>query len=373
MKLKTKVMKLKGWLISISVALILGLSGFYFSGFYEPPAISGYSQSEKSVTIELTHAREPIKFLILPDVPEILNIELLKKNSDNLDLNHGKITIQIKDEPTNGEYSILIFSGSDYLELVRQSQHWLKSTFNFDRPGGYTILGRRSMATKDAAKTELTPLEFFKKPENLSFKPASVTSYDEINYATGLLKSLWSKPIQQGPTSQSYSEFLEQTFEEKMRRVETGEFAVMCQGFRDLFLHASSANDRFRVRPVEANNYSPQIPDLITYGHSTAEVYVSSLNKWVLFDPWLGIIVTKNGVPIGATEMRQIKGQEALIVVPLMDHLPRMYKTKDGQVIHNTFEPKGVKLQKFSCQALGCSPGYQDYFKTFVVRDYLIK
>jgi hypothetical protein len=30
-------------------------------------------------------------------------------------------------------------------------------------------------------------------------------------------------------------------------------------------------------------------------------------------------------------------------------------------------------LQKFTCGALGCSPGYQDYFKKFVVRDFLIK
>jgi len=373
MKIKARLIKLKSWFISISAALILGLGGLYVIGFTEPQAISGYSQSEKSVAIELTHAKKPIKFLMLPNVPETLNIELLEKNSENLNLNQGKITIQIKNEPTSGEYSILIFSGSDYLELVRQSQHWLKSTFNFDRPGGYTILGRRSLATKDSTKAGLTPLVFFKKPEKLRFKPASVSSYDEINYATGLLKKMWSKPIFTGPTPQSYSQFLETTFQEKMRRVQTGEFAVMCQGFRDLFLHASSADDRFRVRPVEAHNYSPQIPDLISFSHSTAEVYVSSLNKWVLFDPWLGIIVTENGVPIGAAEMAQLKGQEALVVVPLMDHLPRVYKTKDGQLVNNPFVPKDVRLFEFSRQVLGCSPGYQEYFKTFVVRDYLIK
>ena len=369
-------MKAKSWLISISAALILGFGGFYVSGSYGPhgpSTISGYSQNDESITIELTLASEPAKFLMLPNVPETLNIELLKQQAENLKFNKGKITIPLKNEPINGEYSILIFAGSEYLELVRQSQSWLKTTFNFDRPGGYTILGRRSLLTKDSEQAMLSTLVFFKRPENLNFKPAHVSSYDEINYATGLLRSLWSKPIQQGPTSQSYAQFLEQTFEEKMRRVETGEFAVMCQGFRDLFLHASSASDLFRVRPVEAYNYSPQIPDLITYGHSTAEVFVSSLNKWVLFDPWLGIIVTKDGVPIGAAEMGQHKGQDTLAVVPLMEHLPRMYKTKDGQVIHNTFEPKDVHLQKFSCQALGCAPGYQDYFKTFVVRDFQVK
>ena len=32
-----------------------------------------------------------------------------------------------------------------YLEIVRQSPRWLKSTFNFDSFNGYTILGRRSI------------------------------------------------------------------------------------------------------------------------------------------------------------------------------------------------------------------------------------
>lgn len=214
---------------------------------------------------------------------------------------------------------------------------------------------------------------FSKKPARLNYQPANVSSYDEINYAAGLLMSLWAKPIQQGPTSKSYDRFLELTFQEKMRRVGSGEFAVMCQGFRDLFLHASSADDHFRVRAIEAYNYAPQIPDLIAYGHSTAEVYVNSLKKWVLFDPWLGIIVTKNGVPIGAAEINQNSDNNALAVVPLMDHLPRMYRTKNGKIIHKTFYPKDVKLNKFSCESLGRSPGFTKYFKTFSVHKYLIE
>ncbi len=369
---------LKGWFISISAALILGLgglyvSGLYVSGLYEPPVISGYSQSEKSITIDLPHFREPIKFLMLPNVPEILDIELLKKNSKNLVLNRGKITIQIKDEATIGEYSILIFSGSDYLELVRQSQYFLKSTFNFDRLGGYTILGRRSFATEASAKAALQPLVFFKKPENLSFKPASVSGYDEVNYATGLLENLWSTPLLQGPSNNDHLEFQEQTFEVKIRRLRIGEFAIQCQEFRNLFLHASSATDRFRARAVDASNYLSQFPDLIAYSHATTEVYVRSLNKWVLFDPWLGIMVTKNGVPIGAAEMVQLKGQEALAVVPLMVNLPKIHEIEDGQLVQSTFDPKDVHIQKFTCEALGCQPGYLEYFKTFITYDYQIK
>lgn len=369
-------MKAKGWLVSISAALIRQLGRFCRCRPCKPkgpPSIAGYSQNSKSLTVELTCASEPAKFLMLPSVPETLNVKLLAQQAEHLEFNNRRITVHTKNEPIHGEYAILIFVGSEYFELVRQSQFWLKNTFNFDRPGGYTILGRRTLSTKDSARPTLPPLVFHKKPENLRFKPVHVASWDEVDYATGLLNVLWSEPIQQGPTSQSYSQFLEQTFEEKMRRVKTGEFAVMCQGFRDLFLHASSATDAFRARPVEAYNYSPQIPDLITYGHSTAEIYVRSLNKWVLLDPWLGIIVTRNSVPLGARDLSKYKRSSDLAVMPLMDRLPRMYRNGDGQLVHNTFEPRNVQLEGFSCQGLGCSPGYLDYFNAIVKRRYQIK
>ena len=66
---------MKNWTIIICAALALGLSGFYVSSFDEPLKISGYSQTEKSVTIIVSSNRKPAKFMILPDVPESLNIE----------------------------------------------------------------------------------------------------------------------------------------------------------------------------------------------------------------------------------------------------------------------------------------------------------
>jgi hypothetical protein len=298
---------MKKWTIVICAALALGLSGFYASSFDEPPKISGYSQTEKSVTIIVSLNRKPAKFLILPDVPESLNIEQIKWQSNSLDVSEGKITIPIKNEPVTGEYSILIFVGDDYVELVRQSQQWLKQIFNFDRTGGYTILGRRSLPIKDSEVklAPFPPLVLSKNPQSINYDPVEISIFDEINHATGLLRSLWSKTIPQGPTSQSYSEFLEQTFEEKMRRLKTGNFSVMCQGFRDLFIHAASANKHFNIRPIEAFNYSPQLPDLISYSHSTTEIYIEQINKWVLFDPWLGIILNKNGIPVGVKELTE--------------------------------------------------------------------
>lgn len=365
-------MKMKNWTVAICAALALGLTGFYASGLHEPPTISGYSQTEKSVTIIIAPTSEEIKFVQLPDVPESLNIEQHKRQSNSLVASRGQITIPIKNEPVTGEYSILVFVGDDYVELVRQSQQWLKETFNFDRMGGYTILGRRSLPTNDSQLTVKSPLVFSKTPHAIDYEPLEISMYDEINHATGLLRSMWSKPIQQGPTSQSYSQFLEETFEQKMSRLRTGNFAVMCQGFRDLFIHAASANKHFNIRAIEAYNYSPQLTDLISYGHATAEIYIKSLNKWVLFDPWLAIIVTKNGIPVGAAEISSMS-DEGLTVVPLVDQLPRMYQNSDGRIINKLFEPKNVSLNQFKCEDLGCSPGYIDYFKSYSIRDFRIE
>ena len=365
-------MKMKKWAIAICAALALGLTGCFASGLHDPLTISGYSQTEKSITFIIAPTSEAIKFVQLPDVPESLNIGQLKRRSNDLVDSKGEITIPIKNEPVTGEYSILVFVGDDFVELVRQPQQWLKEIFNFDRIGGYTILGRRSLLTNDSQLTVGSPLVFSNTPQGIDYEPVKTSMYDEINHATGLLRSMWSKPIQQGPTSHSYSEFLEQTFEVKMNRLKSGDFAVMCQGFRDLFIHAASADKHFDIRLIEAYNYSPQLPDLISYSHSTAEIYIESLNKWVLFDPWLAIIVTKNGIPVGAAEISSMSG-EGLTIVPLVDQLPRMYQNSDGKIINKLFEPKNVSIMQFKCEDLGCSPGYIDYFKSYSIRDFRIE
>lgn len=55
-----------------------------------------------------------------------------------------------------------------------------------------------------------------------------------------------------------------------------GKFAGMCQGMRDMFLHGAMLAG-LRVRAAEAYNYAPQFTELITYGHSTAKVFVKGV------------------------------------------------------------------------------------------------
>ena len=116
-------------------------------------------------------------------------------------------------------------------------------------------------------------------------------------------------------------------------------------------------------------NYYPQLPDLITYGHSTAEVWVQKLNAWVLFDPWLGIIVTKDGVPINSDLLNKATSEDRIVIVPVIKSAPRMYLLKSGDFVYNTFSPGSVSVDKFTCGKLGCAPGYKEYFKNYTVRD----
>jgi hypothetical protein len=337
------------------------------------PLLSGYSQDEKSLTVSFNSIEGKVFYVTLPRVPDTLDVESLRKESLPVDPSANKVLISLANEPLSSEYSIILFIGGDYVELVRQSSLWLKSNFNFDRPGGYSILGRRSLETNFSSVTARGPLSFVDRPKTLNIDPVDVSTFKEINYAAGLLRMMWAQPIQQGPTATSYTDFLEQPFEEKMRRVRSGEFAVMCQGFRDLFVHASTATPQIKIRPVEAYNYSPQIPDLITYGHSTAEIWVEEIESWVLFDPWLGIIVTQNGIPIGAEELGKVKDFGDIAIVPVIESVPRMYRKNDGQVVYNQFLPSTVKAAQFSCNNLGCSPGYSEYFRNIEVREYQLK
>lgn len=339
------------------------------------PVITGYSQDKNSLSLSLNTTEQLVHYVALNGVPAELNIIHLREQSKETRVIDGKVTISTNIDNTTREYSIVIFVQDRFVELIRQSSSWLKHTFNFDKVGGYTILGRRSLDISfsgSSGLTEISPLVFKEKPIQINYSPADISQFPEINCATGLLREMWSRPIQQGPTSESYTIFLEKTFEEKMRRVCAGEFAVMCQGFRDLFIHASSSEGSFQVRPIDAFNYHPQIPDLISYSHATAEIWVESLQRWVLFDPWLGIMIAHKGVPVGAKELCELTDKTDLSLIPLLESMPRIYLKSNGQVVYNAFKPASVKINDFSCQNHGCTPGYVEYFKNHFVRKYHI-
>lgn len=357
------------WMVTVFVSVILPQIAFAKS------CVVDFLQKESSIEVVLDVAFSDVSYLVLPNVPAYLEIDLLKRQSKRVDLEDGILRIEFTtDEPDDGEYSILVFVGNDWFELVRQSSEWLENKFSFKRLGGYTILGRRSVEIYGNLKRNLSPLKLNKKPYLDNIQAAGESKFKEVRIATGLLWKLWSTPLRSGPIDMSYREFLGHTLEEKLEFVRDGKFSVQCQGFRDLFIHASEGIQDLQVRAIEAYNYTPQFSDLISYGHSTLEIWIDSIEKWVLFDPWLAIMVYHNGMPVGAGDLhrhRSIDNPSRYVVFPLIDTIERKFLSDKAYTSYDFF-PSSVSLDRFTCKDIGCSPGYTEYFYYFFIREYEI-
>lgn len=349
--------------------LILGSLPLSSSRAGETKAILDYRQTATEIVVVLDRPCTPAKYLMIPEVPVILDASALAAEAIPVESAGASVRISLSGEPTAGEYSIVLFLAGDYVELVRQSEAWLEREFSFRRAGGYTILGRRSIQVGSRGIRWADPLVVNGRPDAFALAAASVSEYDEIDVSAGLLGALWNRRIRQGPIEKSYRRFLKQPFEDKLRQVRDGDFAVMCTGFRDLFAHAALSIPGLKVRLVEAANYAPRISGLISYSHSTAEIWVEALGKWVIFDPWLAIVVEDHGTPIGVEELLELKNSDAVSITPVLPALPRKYRRGTGEIVDAVFEPDDVQAVRFTCGSLGCSPGYLDYFGFVKLRE----
>lgn len=329
-----------------------------------PPKLVGFHDSADTITLVFDSAAD-ISYTIHATAPDSLGPDdVLRVPPPSTVITSNEITIPLPTiEPADSEYSITVQFGDASVELVRQSESWLQKKFGFDKPGGYTLLGRRDVDTPFIRKTESGPVEFVGKA-GIAVTPVGDSPYASVRLATGLLRYLWAQPIKQGPASLPYNEFLKHPMREKLKIIREGDFAIMCAGFRDLFLHAAADTAGLKIRAVAAMNYSPQLGNLIAYSHATTEIWVPELKRWVLFDPWLGLMVTMNGVPIGAFDIQKNYDKaDDMQIVPLLDEIPRFYQNGDGTVQRTAFRPASVEMTKFSCNELGCTPGYREYFQ----------
>ena len=342
----------------------------------KPLSIVGFTQTPEALEISFNRVPKSIKFICMKHVPLQLSMDELNNLARDVAMDRRILQIPLNDDPADNEYSIFVFADESWFELIRQSAQWLKQKFNFDKPDGYSILGRRSINVCGGPLYSAEALEFAGRPSLPQIRPAGGSRFPEVKMATGLLEFLWCQPVAQGPTSRSYSDFLQHSFEAKLEIVQNGEFALMCQGMRDLFLHASEGIEGLNVRAVEAFNYGRHIPDLISYGHSTAEIWIEELDKYVIFDPWLALMVTDTkGTLIGAEELQRENDtidENNLQILALMDKLPRTYRQSDGTMVQNFFRPASTCLRQFSYVDEGYSPGLVEYFRHLVFRDHVI-
>ncbi len=339
-------------------------------------SIVAFTQTSEALEISFNKSVGSIKIIHMKNVPLQLSLDELNNLATDVTMDRRILKIPLKNEPVDNEYSIFVFADQSWFELIRQSAHWLKQKFDFGKPDGYSILGRRSINVCGGPLYSADALEFAGRPSLPQIRPAGGSKFPEVKMATGLLEFLWCQPVVQGPTSKSYSDFLQHSLEAKLEIVQNGEFALMCQGMRDLFLHASEGVEGLNARAVEAFNYGRHIPDLISYGHSTAEIWIEELNQYVIFDPWLALMVTDTkGTPIGADQLRlenYTADKNNIEIVALIEKLPRTYRHSDGTVVQNFFRPASTCLRQFSYVDEGYSPGLVEYFRNLVFRDHMI-
>ena len=353
--------------------ILLGLLQIGFSGimtlFSESPVITAFRQSENELAIGLRNAPDDWNIKIYSKVPTHLSNDVLVCGRFTAGVQDRILRIPLQLESSDQEYSILVHTGKHYFELIRQSASWLKITFNFELRQGFTTLGRRSIQIELSPFPRMEPICFVGKPPRQQSLAAELTEHVEVNQAAALLRSIWSEPIHVGPTAKSYVWFSSQSYETKLNVVRSGDFRVTCQGLRDLFVHASLADESLKIRPIDLYSYGPQIGELIGHTHAATEVYVSALTKWVLVDPWMGIALAGRRGLVGAFDVVQTNNSDVYQVVPLLDSQTRITHGIENQIKIVTLRPVETDIKAYSISTLGHSPDYLSYFNHVLVRD----
>jgi hypothetical protein len=256
-----------------------------------------------------------------------------------------------------------------FIEIIRQTPAWIKKTFDFEAEMGYSILGRRSYEPVIEKKIQKPPLEFKNIPQNCFFLnqnvrglPIEIIKIPELLIASKIINTIWAGKADDSPTNKSYANFIVKSFEEKLSEIHNGIFPVSCQAIRDMFLHAAFAFPELKVRGVSAYNVTLQFRDLIGYTHAAAEVFIVSLNQWVLIDPWFGFVLRDEcGLYLSAEDIACYSG--SLCAVPLIEKI-NLYHLVDGSLVMQTSrKPIDSKINEYSFSTSGHVPSYSIYFK----------
>jgi hypothetical protein len=332
-----------------------------------------------------------------PGVPEQLDLKCIglhNNHGSGFDKGGANIVLKVapKFEAQINEYSVVLkiyfernailkilvwlgltiredHSGPYYMEIVRQPPVWLKEKFDFESKNGYSILGRGSLEVKAKPRKSSTVITYSGVPDvtliasqDVSSLSRQIGEIEELLIASKIIRAIWDGEVQDSPTLKSYSDFVCQPFENKLNQIRRGEFPVSCQGIRDLFLHGSLAFEGFQARAVNAFNHCPQFPDLIAYTHATAEVYVQSLAKWVLCDPWAGfVLATPEGKLVSAEEVA--RQSDHLAAIPLVDQILQYHTGSDKTTSQVSRRPIEVDVCKYTFTDVGHVPAYTSYFR----------
>lgn len=358
-----------------------------------------HNVSANHLILKFTSKVPSVFVATLDEVPDTIALNDL--NALRLAYKSDTVRIPISQEQNNREYSIIVYlqpklcstawkttdalfkyipycKPKKYLEIIRQSEKYLLNTLNFHRPLGYSILGRKTIESMPVKANPPPPLIFYGN-QNLNIEQIQLPQrldellvYTELKKATQIIHFLLDQKIFTGPFKKRYADFLLLTFDEKLKKLANNEYAVMCGGFRDLFLHGSL--NLIQTRAVNMlNHYSPSSPDLAAYTHALAEVWVSALNQWVAIDPWLAVIFQNaEGHFLSAEQLAKSKQPNKIKIIPLKEVAIRQLMNGQNEYYQSQWYPDKLKMTEWTT-APNAIPGYIEYFKVLFYRDYIVK
>lgn len=348
-------------------------------------AVTAFRQFQNELEVQVDDPQQLFaQAKYLPRVPKTIQIDHLNshKNLEIVKSANPMVTkVRLPDfEPNSHEYSIIFIDlvTGNFLEIIRQSEDFLAKKFGFKRSAGYCIAGRRNVLLGQYKKVqEQAPYVFFGDAVvPLANKAADkFGSNGEIQIATEILEWMFSKNLNTGPINRNHKSYELATFEQKIAMLEKGKYAVQCATFRDLFVHAAAVKG-LDVRCIGALNYSPQHPDLLSYTHALCEIWVSTFQRYIIFDPWFGgLMVTKDGSPIGAEQLQALTSLEGLNLTSVVPEVERLIIDGAGNPTQYHFRFTDVSLHSifFNKKVGSCMPGYFEYFQHVIIRRVVVR
>lgn len=272
----------------------------------------------------------------------------------------------------------------NYFEIIRQGSNFLKKNYNFNLDHGYCIYGRNNISSKEeiVVNKEIkcfsnsTIKDLIRNPNLKNDFPLS--SDNQLKTISRVLQTLISYDLTTGPCKPS-SEYDHASFTNKISMLKDSVYSVQCSGFRDLFVSVT-ASMGIRVRNIDANNYNTNVKNLVSWGHSFCEIFLTKLNKWVIFDPWYcGLMIfNEDQSPLSVTEVLNRVTNSSYGNLQMLS----MFDSWNRRVIgssnrYNFFPHKTGNLHLMNCSSdpggLHLSPGYLQYFKHIRITNINIK
>lgn len=199
-----------------------------------------------------------------------------------------------------------------YIELLRQSAQLLESKWSFAKPGGYTVVGRSTIPLpterRMVSSTSTVSRPFDQSLPDFAEYYSSQDPPGRTREAIAIARYMWSRTRHLGPHNDRTPQTLGPL--QRLDLLESGQWSTQCGDFQQIFVNLAAASPRLSgVRSVSLFQYYPIFPDLIPHSHAAVEVQLEG-KKWVLIDPWFGLLFRYEGRLLSAGEIAEMSPSE---------------------------------------------------------------